>query len=392
MKGQAVVCVEPSILRWARESIGLSVPDVAKKLKRSVAEIDAWEAGEDAPTYPQLERLAYELYKRPLAVFFLPSPPVEKPPQKEFRTLPESDLAELLPDTYLRIRKGHVFQLSLEELFEGVNPVHHKIWRNISLSERSNILEQAHLVRMNLGISIEDQVQWRDDDTALKQWRKSIENSGVFVFKDTFKQKDISGFCLIHREFPVIYLNNSTTKTRQIFSLLHELAHLLFNTNGISKFDESYVYRLAVTEKKLEQFCNEFAAEVLIPYQDFQRHTSQLPENVEGISDEEFSQIALRYGVSREAILRRFLDQNRVSQRFYTNKAQLWESQKKGSSSGRGDWYATTNTYLSEKFAQEVVSRHYKNQISVEYASDLLGIRPKNFEGIEQRILLGAGA
>ncbi len=72
------------------------------------------------------------------------------------------------------------------------------------------------------------------DDDALKLWRRAIEAHGVFVFKDSFKQGAISGFCLRHDEFPIILINNSTTKTRQTFSLLHEL-FLLFNRSGISR-------------------------------------------------------------------------------------------------------------------------------------------------------------
>jgi transcriptional regulator with XRE-family HTH domain len=54
------------------KDVGLSVAEVAQMLKRPPEEIEAWESGEDAPTYPQLEKLAYQIYKRPLAVFFLP--------------------------------------------------------------------------------------------------------------------------------------------------------------------------------------------------------------------------------------------------------------------------------------------------------------------------------
>jgi Zn-dependent peptidase ImmA (M78 family) len=68
---------------------------------------------------------------------------------------------------------------------------------------------------------------------------------------------------------PVVYLNNSTTKTRQIFSLLHELAHLLIGINGLSKFDTSYIDRLPQVEKKIERFCNAIAAEVLDSCADF---------------------------------------------------------------------------------------------------------------------------
>jgi len=69
--------IQPSVLRWARESQGLSTADVAALLKREPDEIEAWETGASAPTYAQLEDLAYRCFKRPLAVFFFPDPPQE---------------------------------------------------------------------------------------------------------------------------------------------------------------------------------------------------------------------------------------------------------------------------------------------------------------------------
>lgn len=67
--------IEKTVLRWARETAGLTPKAVAAMLKRDVAEALAWEAGKAAPTYPQLEKLAYIVYRRPLAAFFLPEPP-----------------------------------------------------------------------------------------------------------------------------------------------------------------------------------------------------------------------------------------------------------------------------------------------------------------------------
>ena len=118
MKTESVVGVQPSVMRWARESMGMSIEDVAHKLKRSPEEVLAWEAPNGAsPTYAQLENLAYKVFKRPLAVFFLPAPPVEMPPAREFRTLPDADLQALHADTYLQIRKAYAFQITLKEIF-----------------------------------------------------------------------------------------------------------------------------------------------------------------------------------------------------------------------------------------------------------------------------------
>lgn len=391
MKAEPVVGVQPSIIRWARESMGLSVEDVAHKLKRSSEEVLAWEAEDGiSPTYAQLENLAYKVFKRPLAIFFLPAPPDEIPPTREFRTLPDADLQALHADTYVQVRKAHAYQITLKEVFEGKNPSERQITRDAPLDMQRSVEVQARSVRKALGISLEDQLGWKTDELALKRWREAVEAHGIFVFKAPFKQKDISGFCLLDTDFPLIYLNNSTTKTRQIFSLLHELAHLLLNVSGISKFEASYMSRLPVAERRIEQFCNKVAAEILIPSDDFGLQVAALPNDVESAQDYLYATLANRYGVSREAILRRLLDLERVSQAFYERKAKFWASQKKAASGG--DWYASQNTYLSDRFAREVIGRHYRNQISVEQASEFLGIKAKNFAGLEQRLLQGAAA
>src|SRR3546814_19407488 len=68
-------------------------------------------------------------------------------------------------------------------------------------------------VRRYLGVSLEQQCAWRDDETALKEWRAALQRVGVFVFKDAFRTDDFSGFCLYDEEFPIIYVNNSSAKT-----------------------------------------------------------------------------------------------------------------------------------------------------------------------------------
>lgn len=390
MKHDSVTGLEPEILRWARKSVGLTVTDVADMLKRHPEEIEAWEDGRRAPTYPQLEKLAYQIYKRPLAVFFLPSPPEETLPQWEFRTLPDADMQTLARDTYLHIRRAHAYQIGLQELFDGHNPAERYIWKAITLSQSQDVAAQAEAIREYLGISLDHQTAWKSDEQALKEWRKTIESCGIFIFKAAFKQKDISGFCLMDEHLPVVYLNNSTTKTRQIFSLLHELAHLLLSMNGLSKFDTGYIDQLPKREKEIERFCNAIAAEVLIPERDIATQAKQFPTNVEGANEVQFSDLANRYGVSREAILRRFLDLGRVGKAFYESKTKFWAAQKQ--QGGRGNWCLNQGAYISDRFAKEVVSRHYRHQISLEHAADLLGIKPKSYAGFEERVLQGAEA
>lgn len=388
MKSEAVIGVQPAVIRWARESSGMTISDVAARLKKTEAVVRAWESGEPGasmPTYVQLETLAYELFKRPLAVFFLPEPPLEKRPSHEFRTLPDVDLEHLKRDTHLHIRKAHAYQVSLIELYGLVNPSKRKIWLEFSLSLDKSVASQALAIRQLLGIDIQLQASWKTDEVALREWRKAIEDAGIFVFKDSFEQKEISGFCFADKEFPVIYLNNSTAKTRQIFSLLHELAHVLFSVNGLSKFEHGYVDGLPANEKRIEIFCNAIAADVLIPSDDFVKQIQPLSRDLSGEPDSVFAQLAKRYGVSREAVLRRLLDLRRVDRSFYELKAKEWANQKRGPTSG--NWLTSKGAYLSDRFMRDVFSSHYKNQINVEQASSLLGIKAKNFSGLEDIVL-----
>ena len=386
MKGEPVVGIQPAVMQWARESIGLTVEDVAERIAKRPDDISKWESGADAPTYVQLERLAYEVYKRPIAVFFLPEPPQEHRPQSEFRTLPAFDLNNLASDTFLHIRKAHAYQIALAELFDGKNPAERKIWQVCPLDLFHSPANAAIAIRRELGITVEAQAKWSDDSDALQHWRQLIEHSGVFVFKNSFKQKEISGFCLRDDEFPLIYLNNSTTKTRQIFSLLHELAHLLFNVNGLSKFDQSYVGHLPQHERKIEVFCNAVASEILIPSSDFDKQVANLTGTFNNTADAVFSQLARRYGVSREVVLRRFLDLGRVDQQFYEEKAAEWTGQIKKVKGG-GDWYATTGTYISDRMLNEVFGQYFRNKVSTAQAAEYLGVAPKNLSGLEERIL-----
>ncbi|WP_320338988.1 helix-turn-helix domain-containing protein [Burkholderia cenocepacia] len=81
MKREPVEGVQPEVLRWARETVGLSIDEVATMLRAAPSEVADWETGAGAPTYAQLEKLAYQVFKRPLAVFFF-----RRRPRKRFRS------------------------------------------------------------------------------------------------------------------------------------------------------------------------------------------------------------------------------------------------------------------------------------------------------------------
>jgi len=87
--------VNPAVLVWARERSGLSIEQVADALDKSSLVVRDWESGKASPTYVQLEKLAYSVFRRPLALFFFPKPPEEPDPHQSFRTLPDFEIDEL---------------------------------------------------------------------------------------------------------------------------------------------------------------------------------------------------------------------------------------------------------------------------------------------------------
>ena len=125
--------INKEILKWARITIGLTSEEVASKMGKSETVILEWESGNSSPTYSQLEKLAYHVYKRPLAVFFFPDIPEEESPRTEFRTLPDV-IVDNLPSELIKLyRKAKVFQLNLDELFDGNKPVDTNLLDRFSL-------------------------------------------------------------------------------------------------------------------------------------------------------------------------------------------------------------------------------------------------------------------
>jgi len=385
-----IVSLTPSVLKWARESANMTTADVAARLKKAVGLIEAWESGEDAPTYSQLETLAYEVYKRPLALFFMPAPPDEPKPRAEFRSLPDGDLSHLSRETAFLIRKARAFQSALIELYGDRNPVVEPIWRQVRVKLRGDVVQQAARIRQVLGVSLDDIARQGDDDSALKLWRRAIERGGIHVFKESFKQREFSGFCLWHPEFPVILINNSTTKTRQVFSLLHELAHVLCDRSGISRFDNRGIDELPQPDRAVERFCNALAGEILVPVADFAVVAGAFaPEKA---SDEQFAALAARYRVSRSVILRQFVERGAVTMDFYLAKDREWAGQLRKAGGAGGSYYNTQGSYLSEQFLREVVSRYTRRLLTKTEAADLIGVKPRNFERFEDLVLRGTAA
>ncbi|MBF2761107.1 MAG: ImmA/IrrE family metallo-endopeptidase [Ectothiorhodospiraceae bacterium AqS1] len=259
--------INPEVMRWARESAGLSIDDVVEKMKRKGVTADvvaAWEEGGKSPSYPQLERLAYEIYRRPLAIFFFPQPPEELTPEQSFRTLPESEIGLLSPRIRYLFRKAAALQLNLSELHDGSNPAERQIVKEIDFDPKTSMTEILQRVWDFLSVDLKKPIDLENSEPAVEFWRERLERFGVSVFEDAFEDDTLSGFCLYDDEFPLIYVNNSMSFNRQIFTLFHELAHLLFKTGGVDINKKGRFDSFEGDGHPIEISCDEFAAEFLV--------------------------------------------------------------------------------------------------------------------------------
>lgn len=367
--------ITPAVLTWAREQAGFTLGAAEQNFKK----IASWEAGDDAPSYPQLEKLA-DAFKVPVAVFFFPKPPDLPPIEQTFRTLGSDQIDSIPPRIRLLLRKARSFQIGLEELYQGRNAAPRLITRDLSFSPSDDVDDIANAVRDYLGVTLEAQFAWADADAALKHWRRAFFDVGVYVFKDQFKSDDFSGFCLYHVEFPIIYVNNTTTKTRQIFTLFHELAHLLFHTSGVDTKDDGYIRLLPQQDRQIEVICNRLAARLLVPELVFEQVLANRNPS-EGLADE----IARLFSVSRESIYRKFLDRGLITQADYDAVALRWSQQKKTSSSS-GNHYNTKIAYLGDEYIVRAFQSFYQNRIDADQLADYLDTKPKNLSRLEEYV------
>jgi Zn-dependent peptidase ImmA (M78 family)/transcriptional regulator with XRE-family HTH domain len=371
--------VTPAVIQWARERAGFSIEDASKVFKK----IAAWEVGEGAPSYPQLEQMA-DKFKTPVAVFFFPKPPDVPSVEKSFRTLSAADFAAIPRTVRLFLRRAQAMQLNLAELNDGKNPAPRLITRDLKVSPNTALNAIASEIRKYLGVTIEQQASWKSVDKAMEVWRDAFAKVGIYVFKDAFHAKTYFGFCLYDDEFPIIYVNNSCSKSRQIFTLFHELGHLLFHTSGIDVFDDEFIKHLPPNEQKIETICNGLAARVLVPDDIFER----LMQGRKADRDSA-AQLAAYFSVSREVIYRKLLDRNLIDAVEYSVAAKFWESQVKPAKESSGNFYNSRYAYLGPQYIDLAFTRYYQQRFDDLQLAEYLNLKPKNLQTFAEKFAGG---
>lgn len=377
--------INSNVLRWARQTAGYNTIEEIEA--KGFPKFALWEDGSEYPTYSQLEKIANTLH-RPIAIFFFPELPVEESIEKSLRAISEDDVHNLSPVIRQLFRKAKAFQISLHELLSEEQAEQQRKIQWLQLLSNNNIKQVADKTRKHFGITLSEQSNWKNYDHALKNWRDILADNGIYVFKEAFKNKNVAGFCIYDEMYPIIFINNSMEKSRQIFTLFHELAHIIFKQSYLDIFDNNFWMLEHKDPSHVEVKCNAFAAEFLVPESDFDSKINGIE-----INDANISNIANLYHVSREVILRKCLTNKLISKNFYEEKIKEWyknfleKEPKESADEAGGNWYNSKMAYLGDAYLSIVLQKYNRGKISIEEAASHLDVKVRNFSTIEEKFL-----
>ncbi len=251
------VPITAEVLAWARKEAGLTQVELAERARFDVEWVQAWENAEARPTKGQFSKLVAAL-KRPSALFFLPEPPVEAGMPTTFRSAQALGDHRLGPDETRQIRwarrlqelaawilrDADSFQIRLDQYRPGQDPI------KIAAVERSKS-----------GISTADQLAWSNPSEAFRAWRSHLEDQGILVMQLSMGKNNIRGFGAWNDYAPLVAVNTAYHPTARIFTLFHEVAHLLTRTDAAC---QNFVVP-SQKDQSVERWCERFAASYLLP-------------------------------------------------------------------------------------------------------------------------------
>lgn len=374
MTSRVEAIVKPELLVWGRESIGFSQEEVARKLSVKVERILEWEKGVSRPSINQLRRLA-QVYKRPLAVFYLPEKPMDFQPLRDFRRFPDVEEFRQTPQLNVEIRRASYRRQVTLDLLQELNERPRKFAHTTTL--RAEPERVGGRIRDILNITFKQQGGWRHAYEALNEWRSAVERSGVLVFQASgLDAREMRGFSIGEFPLPVIGLNTKDAPSGRVFTLLHEFTHLMLKQSGICDLQEEY--KRQPEEQRIEVFCNHVAGAALIPKplllaEETVARRTNMPE----WSDEELVVLSRRFKTSREVVLRRLLICQLTTDEFYAAKREeflreyddLSRKKKEGfvppyrkviSTAGLAFVHLVLTSYQQEKITSSDVSDYFE--------------------------------
>ena len=358
--------VRPKILRWAFERAGFSENDAIAAFPK----LANWLSGELQPTMKQLENFASKFHV-PLGYLLLNNPPQEEVPIPMFRGAASIknyfDLDVYDTILMMQYRQDWVREYLIENDIETCNLVG-CINLNTPVSETVSILRKALSLEPRWAFSISDYAP------AINLLTQQIEDNGIFVIFNgvvgnnthrPIKVNECRGFALVDKTAPFIFVNSRDSKSAQMFTLIHEIVHIMLGVSAGHAGDNF------MSKDLTEQYCDKVAADFLVPANVI---TEQWNNNTESLSK--------RFKVSELVIARRAHDigllndaDYRAFWHNYSNRTITKQKNKSG-----GDFYLTSTKRVGKIFAIHVRNAVQMRQLSYTEAYRLTGLYGSTYQ------------
>ena len=383
--------INPRVLKWARETARITVEDAAAKISVPVDKLEAWEAGTALPTIRQAQKLAGK-YKRPFALLFLPEPPRDFQPLQDFRTKGSKPLGtgSVFIVREIQQKQAWISEINQEDEEPPADFVGRFTINDDPVKIANDILQTLTIDPRNYNL------------VPMREWIDKAESAGIFISRTSFinshltlDAEEFQGFAIADPHAPFVFINSGDYDAPQLFTLVHEIAHLWIAATGISNHVEPTLREPRDLEP-VERFCNEVAAHALIPNVVLE----SLPSSTFASADEVYRQ-ARRLGISSFALLVRAFKADRLSLADYrlrkveADKAFLAyvqkeeekkAKQKAAESSGGPNYYLLQVNRNSRLFTQTVLDAYRQGYIEPIQASSLLNVKVNKFAKLEEQL------
>ena len=384
--------ITAKVFKWARESAKMTEEIAASKVAVPIEKFKEWENGNDYPTIRQAQKLA-KAYRRPFALFFLPDVPNDFQPLQDFRKAGSKELST--PSIFI-IREIQQKQAWIRDVNEESNENKVSFIGKYSIKDNPKIVAQDILNELNI-----NPLNYSSNNPIL-EWIDKAESNGVFISRSSFihprlklDSNEIQGFAIADSYAPFVFINSDDWNAPQLFTLVHELAHLWISETGISNDIEPSIKNIN-EYNPIELFCNEVAANALIPI-----------EFIENLDDKAFDHAkevfknAKSIGVSSFALLVRALNLNIISFSVYNNLKHQADieyneflkreenkklKQKQKEKQGGPDYFLLLLNRNSRLFTQTVLDAFHGGAIEPSLASNLLNVQVNKFPKLEAQM------
>jgi len=369
MKNNQHIKVNHQVLVWARESLAISRNQTSEKTGISPKRLTQLEEGVKPPSLEELKEFS-KAYKRTIATLLLLKPPEEKPLPKDRRTIDSAELDNFHEKTIMAVRKARALAQSFIELKQELGIEIPPFKFTVSMNEDAK--EVASRLRQEW--KLDELREIKNINDALMAYIEKVESLGVVVFQLSLTQDKLRGFSITNEIVPIIGIKGGGEQpTAKIFTLFHEVGHILLNEGGLCDLSEK-------TNFQIEKWCNAFAAEMLIPTANLLQMSVVLEKARTGEkiwAKTDLIEIGNYFHVGPLAILRSLLENNLTTSAFYNERHQAWNKPTFGRAKhpeGRNPAKDTIKekgrTYISLAF-----SAFDKNRIDLKDLSDYLGVK-----------------